>query len=221
MRHRGFTLIELLLVLTLLIILAQLVAVDRDAHRVRNAAQALQMAISDARNRAMRNESLGGFRVMLHPTNYGLGTGLVYLQSKYPGKYEPAPRSWSGAIDWSQVQDAREPVPFNLPPGVVIDLTWSSGDVRQNIAITPDGVMHKSWIHDGTMYLMLRDLRDIVDGVDPSNVHRGVKHRETLIVAINPRTGACQVHPVDRKDADGFGTADDLYRIAAAAMGER
>lgn len=102
--------------------------------------------------------------------------------------------------------------PISLPSGVVIDLTRSSPAARGDIMYSPRGVITGPIIAGGPIYLLLRDIRDVVDGTDPAL--KSATHRDRLIICLFPQTGHCQSYPVDETDADGDGNIDDLFRFA-------
>jgi prepilin-type N-terminal cleavage/methylation domain-containing protein len=102
--------------------------------------------------------------------------------------------------------------PIALPSGVVIDLNYSSAAAKGDMLFSPAGPMLGSVASQGPIYLLLRDIRDVADGINPATV--AAVHRDTLIIAIIPLTGNCHSYPVDRTDTDNNGTADDLFRYA-------
>ena len=107
--------------------------------------------------------------------------------------------------------------PMSLPSGVVVDIANSSTAAQGDIMFSPRGSVFGLVSVSGPIYLLLRDVRDVLDGIDPANTTAGVLHRDTLIVALFPATGHVQNYPVDRTDSDGDGAADDLFRFAKIA----
>jgi len=79
---------------------------------------------------------------------------------------------------------------------------------------SPRGSLSGSVAALGPIYLLLRDIRDVTENVDPTNVSPGVVHRENLILEITPQSGYAQTFPIDQRDVDGNGVADDLFRFA-------
>ena len=104
--------------------------------------------------------------------------------------------------------------PINLPSGVVIDLNRSSATAKGDIMYSPRGMIADVPGALGPIYFFLRDVRDVLEGLDPANVTNGVLHRDMLIIAISPLTGACQAFPVDQNDANADNIADDLFHFA-------
>ena len=102
--------------------------------------------------------------------------------------------------------------PIALPSGVVIDLTRSSPAARGDIMYSPRGTITGTVAAGGPIYILLRDIRDVVDGTDPAL--KAATHRDRLIICLSPQTGHCQSYPVDETDADGDGNIDDLFRFA-------
>lgn len=104
--------------------------------------------------------------------------------------------------------------PISLPVGVVIDLANSSAQSRGDIIFSPRGMVTDSFSGVGPIYLLLRDIRDVTEGISPTNTSAGIIHRDMLIVSIIPATGHVQNYPVDLTDTNADGTADDLFRFA-------
>lgn len=104
--------------------------------------------------------------------------------------------------------------PMSLPTGVVFDLNNSSPAARGDIMFSPRGMITGPVVAQGPIYLLLRDIRDVTEGINPANMTAGIVHRDMLIVAIFPQTGHVQNFPVDMTDSDANGTADDLFRFA-------
>ncbi len=109
-------------------------------------------------------------------------------------------------------------MPVSLPSGVVIDLTpgRSSLTALQDLMFSPSGTIAGPVSALGPIYLLLRDIRDVTEGIDPKNVATGVQHRENLILAIFPQTGHVASYPIDQTDTNGDGVADDLFQFAKA-----
>lgn len=114
--------------------------------------------------------------------------------------------------------------PIPLPSGIVIDLPRSSPSAQVDVMYTPRGSLYGGVAGQGLLHYLLRDVRDVTEGVDPTNVTPGVAHRENMIVTVNPQTGHCQSYPIDQTDlidnATGAATpdniADDLFKFAKA-----
>lgn len=104
--------------------------------------------------------------------------------------------------------------PIPLPSGVVVDLNQSSGAARGDIMYSPRGALNGAIAGQGLIHFLLRDIRDVTEGIDPANVAAGVQHRENMILTLNPQTGHCQSYPVDQSDGNGDSIADDLFRFA-------
>jgi hypothetical protein len=103
--------------------------------------------------------------------------------------------------------------PMSLPSGVVIDLANSSPAARGDILFSPRGMIAGTAAAVGPIYFMLRDIRDVVEGINPAD-NTVVVQRDQMIVALFPQTGHVQIYPVDRTDANGDNVSDDLFRFA-------
>jgi prepilin-type N-terminal cleavage/methylation domain-containing protein len=103
--------------------------------------------------------------------------------------------------------------PMALPSGVVIDLANSSPAARGDILFSPRGMIAGTTAAGGPIYFLLRDIRDVVEGVNPADNTVAIQ-RDQMIVALFPQTGHVQIYPVDRTDVDGNNVADDLFRFA-------
>lgn len=105
---------------------------------------------------------------------------------------------------------------ISLPSGIVIDLNpnRSSQFAKADFMYSPRGMINGPMASAGLISFLLRDIRDVTEGVDPANVAVGVSHRENMIVTLNPQTGHCQTYPIDQTDADGDFVADDLFHFA-------
>jgi hypothetical protein len=103
-----------------------------------------------------------------------------------------------------------------LPSGVVIDLNpgRSSDFAKADFMYSPRGMLSGPMASLGLISFMLRDIRDVTEGIDPANVAPGVSHRENMIVTLNPQTGHCQTYPIDPTDLDADSVADDLFHFA-------
>ena len=103
-----------------------------------------------------------------------------------------------------------------LPSGIVIDLSpnRSSQFAKADFMYSPRGMINGPMASAGLINFLLRDVRDVTEGVDPADMKVGVPHRENMILTLNPQTGHCQTYPIDQTDADGDFVADDLFHFA-------
>jgi len=111
-----------------------------------------------------------------------------------------------------------------LTSGIVIDLSpnRSSQFAKADFMYSPRGMINGPMASAGLVSFLLRDVRDVTEGIDPANVAVGVTHRENMIVTLNPQTGHCQTYPIDQTDvldnatgnAGLDGIADDLFHFA-------
>lgn len=104
--------------------------------------------------------------------------------------------------------------PMSLPSGVVIDIANSSARAGNDIMFSPRGSVTGIVVAGGPIYILLRDVRDVLEGIDPKNTTAGTIHRDGIVVALFPATGHVQNYPVDRTDVNVDGTADDIFRFA-------
>lgn len=104
--------------------------------------------------------------------------------------------------------------PISLPSGIVIDLARSSPNARGDLMFSPRGGLAGAHSAQGNIYLLLRDIRDVTEGIDPANVN--IPQRDMSVVVVFPVTGHVATFPVDPTDADANGVADDLFRFAKA-----
>lgn len=93
---------------------------------------------------------------------------------------------------------------IQFPSGVVIDLANSSANAKQDILFSPRGVVTGPVAASGPIFFLLRDIRDVTEGLDPHSPN--IDHRDTLVIALFPLTGHCQSYPVDR--------STDMFRYA-------
>ena len=144
---------------------------------------------------------------------------VLRLTSPYidPGVASPAVVAW-GPVLSVEIDMGTELLPMHqpisLPSGVVIDLNRSSAAARQDIMFSPRGMVTGPVAAGGPIYLLLRDVQDVTNGVDPTTIVPGVEPRDMLVVCVFPQTGHCAVYPVDRTDSNGDNTVDDLCRLA-------
>lgn len=103
--------------------------------------------------------------------------------------------------------------PINLPSGIVIDMTpgVSSAIARLDMMFSARGSMVGSIAAGGPIYLVLRDIQDITQGVTVGSPQERVA---PLVLTIQPQTGHVQTYPIDPTDADGNGALDNPFRFA-------
>lgn len=170
--------------------------------------------------------------VMLNAAPYAISSTDVYLQLTTPFIDQGTPgvvvshdrvisSFCSADIELgTEIIPNSQPIP--LPSGIVIDLPRSSAAAQVDMMYTPRGALYGGVAGQGLIHLLLRDIRDVTEGIDPTNVAAGVQHRENMIVTINPQTGHCQTYPIDPADvldnatgnAGTDGIADDLFHFA-------
>lgn len=103
--------------------------------------------------------------------------------------------------------------PINLPSGIVIDMTpgVSSANARNDMMFSARGSMVGAIVANGPIYLVLRDIQDVTEGVTIGSPRERVA---PLVLTIMPQTGHVQTYPIDPTDANGDGTLDNPFRFA-------
>src|SRR5262249_44065552 len=102
---------------------------------------------------------------------------------------------------------------------VIPNYTYSAGLPTPDFMFTARGTITGAMSGLGPIYLFLRDIRDVTNGLDPSSPNL---QGDQMILAIFPQTGHCATYQVDPTDAynnvngsagaDTF--ADDPFRFA-------
>lgn len=117
--------------------------------------------------------------------------------------------------------------PIALPSGVVIDLTYCSTQLSSlsdttyiNFMFSPRGTVAGAASALGPIHMLLRDVQDAVQGINPLDLN--VQHREELILTVFPQTGHIASFPVSQTDAvnnstgvaGADGLIDDIFAFA-------
>lgn len=186
------------------------------------------------------------------PNSLGAGNEVLQLQTPFSQQPPPGPNSFPKVIAWPtssafsscDIQLGNDLLPFHqpisLPSGVVIDLKFSSSNVKSlagvapatpylDLMFSPRGMITGAIAAQGPLHFFLRTLEDATataNFVDAQG-NQGTagfyvgtaalpdpNKSERLILTVFPQTGLVSTFEFDPTDANGDGLADNPFNLA-------
>lgn len=110
-------------------------------------------------------------------------------------------------------------VPIALPSGIVIDIPNSSPAAKDDLMFSPRGGIGGVDAASGPIHFLLRDVRDVMNGVDPAKLAPNYMPnaiRTDLIITLFPQTGHVGTFDLSLIDSNADLVADDIFAYAKA-----